>query len=199
MIKLTNDEIKKAIEAYTAILKDSDALIKFFDGHFCFYYEKQHYNVPSAKIHAYPALHNETPLFLVIPAHYDNADKADVIHEYVVGCVLTPEPLKGNRIPDEEAMARIDLWRVGYDKWIPQQVAGDVGMFQVAEISAIDFETENSQLYMALKPDAEREFALDADMIVMSEGKKTHYDDYTKFIPPYPHSAAATSFYLLNL
>jgi hypothetical protein len=195
---MTINAITKCIKDYKDLLVDSTALVDLFAQGNCFLYELPENVAGSDAIHAYPVIFEGNLVFLTIPSKYDTEDYAANINDYV-----TPYPamwnLTTNRIPQKEARILIDAWGNDYSTWIPAKCTETDAMFRVFSIPMSDFEIAETQVNLALKPDAETPVTFNADIVVTNrEQSDVYYDDFAKPIPPYPLNATE-SFYLLTL
>lgn len=208
-LQLTKQQITTAINNYTAILQDGNALVQLYNQGDCFKYITQHYQPASPAIHAYPAIHEDHFIFLMIPSHFDTVAYADDIADYVQSCEVfsnmrggeLPTP-PGGEISPTSALHRINCWIDNYQTWIPQRCCETVGMFQAFKIGMDDFNQPEVYVNLGLRTITKPTLRYEPDLIVINEDAKTQvmtFDDFAKPVPPYSAAAAATDFYLLSL
>ncbi|RZK63493.1 MAG: hypothetical protein EOO92_28715 [Pedobacter sp.] len=177
-------------------------MVDYFSQGNCFIFDKPDYIVNSNSLHVYPGIFQGALLFFVIPEEYDKQEYSTDIDKYVTVCPVSWRVAGTHTISASEANYRINLWIDDYETWVPAQANTADGVFLAFDVAVVDFEEETSEMILALKPNGQQGIAYDADLIVEGmnpNSTKIKYDDYVKPVPPFPPSAAATSFYLLQI
>lgn len=186
--------------------QENPRIIGLFEAGNSFRYVVPRYADQSTQLHVYPGILKdeqtgaETLVFFVIPAEYDTPAYSATYEQYTKTCPLEYN-MSGNRIPNSQAKLRIEDWKKFHDTWIPNQNATTDGLFLAFTLDRIDFELRDTYVTMGLMANGEQAVPFTADLIVsnVDADKSVFYDDFSKAIPPYGPSAAATSFYLLTL
>jgi len=200
---MTSNQIKQAIDNWARNRQDSGKVLTYFEQGDCFAFPYPKYAETSEFIHAYVGVLEDVLYFFMVPSAYDKEEYVDVIDQYTTVCLVVKNISGGSHeIPSKEAEARMKAWKEHYTEWVPAQINDTTyGLFQVFNISNIDFEHKDGTvvLSLGLKQSASAQVNFDADLIVINpDGKQLVYDDFVKSVPPFGTSAMAQNeFYLL--